>query len=129
MNIEDFVSTSLTQIIAGVKKAQLNEANEGAQISPANLNVVGGGSLIYETESALVAQEVEFDIAVTATEDSKTGGGGEVAVLGVVNVGAKAQSGKSNESVSRLKFKVALILPQTPASGALTITHRRGTPS
>ena len=52
-------------------------------------------------------QPVEFDVAVTVSEASKTGGGIGVAV-GLLNLGSAGQSTNEASSVSRIRFKVPL---------------------
>lgn len=55
--------------------------------------------------------ELEFDVAVTTQEDSKTKGGIGIFV-GSIGIGAQGQSGTSLSEINRIKFKVPLALPE-----------------
>ena len=110
MNLEEFISDTLTQIIRGVKKAdeQAKVANDGGRVNPAVMDpgnktrTAVFGNLYQTTEM------VEFDIALSVTNE-KTGSG-KVGILHIASVGGEASS--TNMSVSRVKFKVPVALPQ-----------------
>lgn len=53
---------------------------------------------------------IEFDVAVTTTGESKTGGGIGIFV-GAVALGSKGESAKGSESVSRVRFAVPVVYP------------------
>lgn len=79
MEIKDFVKTSILQIIEGLEEAtkELNTRQTRAVINP---------SLSHANHSN--AKDVEFDIAVTATESKEGQAGAGIAIVGV-KVGGK----------------------------------------
>ena len=65
MNVEDFVSESITQIVRGVEKAKKECAGHGAHVTP-----------IGYTGDRSVLQLIEFNVAVTVqTSVQGTAGG------------------------------------------------------
>jgi hypothetical protein len=101
MKLQEFVSETLKEIIAGVKEAQGYAGDHSAKIS-----VCAQSHLGY-----LPIEKVRFDVAVTSTDASETqaGAGVFVAVLGI---GAKGKSDTSNSCVSRIKFSIPIVLPE-----------------
>lgn len=106
MNIQQFVTVALVEIASGVSDA--NDELENRKISsranpPKDRN---------DSTVRINRHEIEFDIAVTA--EQKNGKKGE-AGLKVLSVGAQGEmsSEKSQSTVSRIKFKIPLSLPES----------------
>lgn len=116
MELKEFVSNSIVQIIEGVKEAQDKAGQFGAIVNPTNLFLYSGqtGTAGQTLEDNNVSRLVEFDIAVTSVEGEKTKGGLGV-VVGVLSAGTMGQSEAQNSSVSRIKFSVPILFPGTPA--------------
>lgn len=111
MELRQFVSETLGQIVGGIKDAQENTDNEGALIVPAR----EGGS--YHAQEELdhdgfihSIQAIDFDVAITTTEATGTKGGIGLFV-GAVGLGTQGASDTSNQSVSRIKFTIPIALP------------------
>lgn len=110
MNLEEFISETLTQIIKGVKKADddAKAVGSGARVNPP---VMDPGN---KTRTALFSNPyqttdlIEFDIALTVSNE--TTGGGKVGIVHIASIGGEATS--TNTTVSRIKFKVPVALPQ-----------------
>jgi hypothetical protein len=113
MELKDFVSQTLTQIIDGVSDAQAAALQAGAQVNPyvnaAGSDLVSQGMLYTEGNAA---QVVKFDVALTVSEGTGTKGGIGV-FAGAVNLGSAGQSQSENSSVSRVQFSVPVILPRS----------------
>jgi hypothetical protein len=114
MELREFVTEILSQVIEGVKAAQLRAKEHGARVNPhlttsAEL-AVKHGILIA---SGGAAQLVQFDVALTAREGTGTKGGVGI-VVGAFALGSTGQSQAENSSVSRVKFSVPLVLPEEP---------------
>ena len=58
-----------------------------------------------------VTQTIDFDIAVTTSEDDKVNAGVGIFV-GPVGLGTKASLENVNTSLNRMKFSVPVLLPQ-----------------
>jgi hypothetical protein len=112
MELNDFVSQTLTQIVEGVKDAQVKLSDSGVEINPhlnSSHSEMGKQGMLW-TSSATAAQIVKFDVALTVTEGTGTKGGIGV-FAGAVNLGSSGQSQSENSSVSRIQFSVPMTLP------------------
>jgi hypothetical protein len=107
MQLDDFVATSLKELIAGIKRAQAEVAAHGGVINP-QVDSAPSGRMHRPTWTVL--QDLEFDIAVTVSENEKTGAGLKVAVPWI-NAGIDGGSGREQSAVSRIKFRVPVALP------------------
>ena len=111
MQLDEFVKTSLEQIVSGVQQAQKTAEAMGATINP---SVRSSASGRMHSNGTLI-QDVEFDVAVTTTE---TGGSNAGLRVGWASVGAgvEGRSSKENSAVSRIKFVVPVGLPAAGSS-------------
>ena len=77
MDLKEFVSETLLSIITGVADAQKKAKDLGAFVNPGglmrNINNVSDNA-IWDNTTNNYAQQVSFDVAVTA-EDTATGAG------------------------------------------------------
>ena len=116
MELKEFVSEALSQIVDGVADAQKYAMEQGASINPnpANLSWSKNDSqnIMYDSYSNVLVRFVEFDVAVTVVEGTKTKGGVGV-VIGPVVLGSHGQSEASNSSISRIRFSVPVGFPTT----------------
>lgn len=121
MELREFVAESLRQIIDGVAAAQTYAAEQGATVNPSDIwfRVDQGVVKIQDRATGALVQEVNFDVAVTATDGTKTKGGIGV-FAGAVGLGSQGQSEASNQSISRIKFSIPLSLP------TLQVSNKKG---
>ena len=111
MELKNFVAEALKQIVDGVIIAQEYGRTKGARINPLHLPVRNAeGKSHSVTFRSDIPHDIEFDVAVTTTTGSGTSGGVGVFV-GPVGVGSKGQTTKANESISRIKFTIPVVLP------------------
>lgn len=103
MELKEFVTETLRQIIDGVVEAQAYAGGRGSVI---------GYDKARATKSES-PQVVEFDVVVTVQDGVQTKGGAGVAA-GVLVLGSQAASDRSNQSSSRIRFAVPLYLPVQP---------------
>lgn len=114
MKLQEFVSQTLREIIAGVKEAQKDARTAGAVINPeisgscktksfADVPVDGG--LI-----SLPVENIDFDVAVTSTDMTEREAGAGIFVA-AFSFGAKEKNDTSNSSINRIKFSVPIALP------------------
>jgi len=125
MNLRDFVSETLVEIVTGISDAQSRLTDSGAQVSPQIRNLftqsqTGGTNMAlgWDTNGGLI-QVVDFDVAVTTTEGTETKGGIGV-VAGIFALGSQGKSEESNQSISRIKFKVPISFPKHSLEETLT---------
>jgi hypothetical protein len=107
MDLETFVAETLRQIIKGVKAAQSSPDCVKAVINPVRSSL--DSSSPSGIEESFVIENVEFDVAVTAIEGSEKKGG-----LTVWGIGGNLATNTSTSSVSRIKFRVPVLLPPDP---------------
>lgn len=112
MNLQDFISETLSQIVHGVRAAQEAVQPEGATVSP---HLTGGPSInsahgFVPTQEGVYAQIVAFDVALTVKEGTGTKGGIGV-FAGAVTLGSSGQSSAEQSSISHVRFSVPLTLP------------------
>lgn len=115
MDLQQFISQTLVQIVSGVKDAQKETNDTGAKINPSihssEASMAKHG--ILSSSMHEVAHIVEFDVALTVVEGTGTKGGIGV-FAGAVTLGSSGQSKAENTSVSRVKFSVPVSLPKLP---------------
>jgi hypothetical protein len=117
MDLEQFVSISLAQIIRGIAKAQADAESTNAWINPVGVSMspergpkVPGGTGPYSP--SVYARDVEFDVALTVA-DSKTGEAKAGLRVWAVEIGGKGKTATENSAVSRIKFAVPVLWPWT----------------
>jgi hypothetical protein len=95
MDIKEFVSESLKQIIEGVIEVQTYAKSRNAVVVP------------YSDRY----KKVDFDIAVTVVEGKETGGKAGISVWSI-GAGVTGKSESSSNTTSRIKFEIPLELPK-----------------
>jgi len=112
MELKDFVSETLKQIIDGVVNAQNHAIEHGAEINPRDLHLLKSGSQPAYSNGGhnKFAQVVDFDVALTTT-DGKKGKGGVGVFTGPLNIGGNLQTEQLNSSISKINFSVPIFLP------------------
>ena len=116
MNLEDFISQSLTQIAKGIEKANTELSESDAIVSPKNVkdvqknNISTFGNIKLKNGEWSVVQEIVFDVAVTASQGTESKAGAGISV-GAITLGGVGKEDSQNTSVSRLKFSIPMLLP------------------
>ena len=104
MDLQDFVTTTLCQISAGVATAK----NYDRSIAPR----IGVGQDDPKILRTLADSEgvflVEFDVPITASDARENGAAGTVTVLSLASGKGQAKRGTENPVVSRVKFNVPI---------------------
>ncbi len=112
IDLEEFVSEVLTQLISGIKKAQSHAKENGATVNPSNIVRNVKGDLVFDNSMSRspIIQEIEFDVAVTV---SSGGGlkGGMGLFIPVAGIGYQANKETGNSTVSRIRFKIPIVPP------------------
>ncbi len=113
MELKEFISEALIQIVSGIEDAQGKIEESNAEISPKfstrQQATTGKLNTLFSSKHNIIRQ-VDFDIAVSATEGTGTKAG--VGVLaGAFNLGASGSSNQENQTASRIRFSVPVTLP------------------
>jgi hypothetical protein len=111
MELEEFVKSTLVEVVRGVTSAQEEMRGSGARVNP-HMRAISKEHSIGQPEG-FGGQHVDymnFDIAVTVQSEQEAKGGGGIKVMGL-GVGVDASTGSSTSNVSRISFKVPLMFP------------------
>jgi hypothetical protein len=116
MDLENFISQSLKQIIAGIRSAQeyAAQCQTGASINPRGITALQrdseGRRQPHDLGTKLPIHHVEFDVAVTVGQSSAGKGGASLRVVGI-GIGGQKSSTEEHSSVTRVKFNVPVTWP------------------
>lgn len=116
MKLQEFVSETLREVIAGVKEAQAYAKDNGAVINPEPEHLVLEKdryvNIMVAPQSWVCTpiEDIDFDVAVTSTDTSETQAGVGIFVAALA-LGVKDKSDIVNSCVSRVKFSIPLALP------------------
>ncbi len=108
MELKEFVKVTIEQIIEGAAAAQESIKESGAIVNPSSMQFRKDGE--WNEYNHAMPQEVEFDVGLTAT-DKKGSTEGVGVFLGSISLGKKNDSGIESVAVTKVKFKVPLVLP------------------
>jgi Trypsin-co-occurring domain 2 len=106
VELEDFIRSSVLQIMRAIKSAQeewSTPASGAGVISPA-----WDGPDDFKNR----VQEVKFDVAVTAGAKNEGGGGGGIKVV-ALDLSGKISHSTENSTVSRIAFSIPILPPTT----------------
>jgi len=111
MDLQEFVSETLAQIVNGVDGARKRVDSKDIKICPQLDGTAAhkGNMQIVAARGDAPATMVEFDVALSTTEDTGTKGGIGV-VAGFVTLGSTGESSRENRSVSHVRFSIPVIL-------------------
>jgi hypothetical protein len=104
MKLSEFVADTLVEVMRGVQTAQAQWSETG---NKGFINPVWGG---YDQGPKNI-REVQFDVAVTATEEATGTGKAGIKVLGIAELGADGERSRSTSSVSRIAFSIPIAPP------------------
>ena len=109
MELRDFISKTLQDIIAGVQDAQSK--------SPPGTVVPAGIKAMKSTVDSGVSQLQSVQFEVTVRADERSGSEARLSVVSVVLGGSvKGESGKTGGHAATLRFHVPILLPVTKTS-------------
>jgi hypothetical protein len=111
MELKDFISETLFQIVTGVVDAQtkVNAMGKGGSVNPF-VHQLHDSSNCPRTPSGEAVAQVDFDIAIIAEEGTGTKGGIGV-VAGIFALGSQGQSKENFQTTNKIKFNVPVSLP------------------
>lgn len=108
MELKDFVSETIKNIVAGVSEAQKSTNEYGAVVNPSGLNYHKDGQQNHSTHA--LPQEILFNVGLTST--NKGGSSEGIGVfLGGVTLGKKNDSGTEDVAVTSVQFTVPIVFP------------------
>ena len=113
MQLDEFISETMIQIVNGVIKGHNAVYQIGARVNPSlrGTNPQVSGFVPGVGTTGKGAHFIDFDIALIVAEN-QSGKAGVGIFAGSIGVGGTKESGSSDSSVSRIKFKLPLSLPE-----------------
>jgi hypothetical protein len=116
MELDEFVRTTLQQILKGVREAQKTDDDKPDRkrgiINPYVMYQADHApkGKYFATNSQTLVHFVQFDVAVTTESGDDVSGGGKISVLGV-GIGSEGSVSSKDTTASRIKFEVPITLP------------------
>jgi len=109
MELKDFVSETLKQVMEGVKLAQEKATELGGTVNPVGF-VNTDKNAPRSMDGTLIAQVIDFDIVVSTSDTDKAKGGAGIFV-GEVGIGVRGEVESQSTGVNRIKFSIPIYLP------------------
>ncbi len=115
MELKEFIETSLSEIVEGVRSAQEKTKGTGAVIAPrkeiSTRHGPAGETVVYlGGGSQGILSTVEFDVMVTESESGSAKGGLAV-FFGAFGGGASTEEEQQTSNVNRIRVEVPVVLP------------------
>lgn len=114
MELDEFVSITVKSLIKGINDSKGFAEENGAIINPILIdNNYDSSTSIWRKDGKdgrRYLTNIEFDIAVTASNEDATNAGGGLRIQ-VLNLGLSTANKESNQTISRIKFSLNVALP------------------
>jgi hypothetical protein len=112
MNLKDFVSGVIAEIMDGIVEAQAHAKSVGGRVNPILSGRPEPGFYFFHepTGESHYGQLVAFDVAVS-TGESEQAKGGIGLFAGAVGLGTQAKLEGSRSDAARISFAVPVIFP------------------
>lgn len=126
MNLQDFIKETIVQIAESVVDIQKHFDEKGidaivnprefydnkdsdiaGRFKPTRTNINGQ---TYISNTDRVVDNIEFDVAITVESDSKKEVGGKLKVFDM-GIGAEGSEASKQANVSKVRFKIPLVMP------------------
>ena len=112
MELKDFISETLTQMMEGVKNAQEKAKEFGAIVNPPTSSHKENTVSIGDLGEYQRIQTIEFEVALPSTSTNDTQKGISVAFAGIGAKGGKG-SNEQNSIANKIRFEIPIALPYT----------------
>ena len=110
MELNTFVTQTITQIAEGVSQVQEKIDKFSAIVNPPGISDLNGIVIISDRSGYRTAQNIEFDVSLTETESTQAGR--QVGVFfGSAGIGGHGKTEVGSNAVNRVKFSVPIALP------------------
>jgi len=110
MELREFLSSTLAQLIEGVVQAQEFAKNRGVEIFPKEGFPSDFEKMSRTMKTKRLVNIIEFDVAVVVVENKSLSGG-----IGIMvpewNLGYHAKIDTEKSTVNRIKFSIPIVLP------------------
>ena len=103
MDIKEFTKQTLVQVVEGIQDANVILAEKNSKVNTCTRRGINGN--IYTSPIAI---NVDFDIAVTASETERGSGEASLKVASIFNAGGNLNRETENQTISRVKYTLQL---------------------
>lgn len=113
MELDLFITETLNAVVKGVKNSQEFAHENGARINPhiGKWDINKSKTTFYGREDgARAISTIEFDIAISSSNEQENGLKGGINVLSL-NLGGNVSDKDAKGTVSRIKFSIDVVLP------------------
>lgn len=110
MDLKEFTKQALVQIVKGIEEANLELESNGCEIVTKGIRYAAGQDFKYVYENGAHIIDVDFDVAITATESEGSNGGAGLKVVSLFNMGGYTENKIENQTISRIKYTLPLTL-------------------
>lgn len=107
MELNEFITKTLTDLAKGVWEAQKECVSNGAYINPSGYE--SGNNIKDANGNNIPVAVIEFEIGLTISE-GKDGKGGIGVTLGVFDIKAEGGAKNEKESINNIKFSIPVAL-------------------
>lgn len=108
MELQEFITETLTQIVNGVVEAQKKLADTGCLIVPYTGDM-GHNIVSTQTHKARAVQKVKMNIVLNVTEGE--GKSSKIGVFKILQAGISSEKNMENTQMTSIEFEVPLALP------------------
>lgn len=110
MDLKEFTKQTLAQIVEGAKEANVELEKINAFIPYTDMGNTKATYAIDVDKVQRLVINVDFDVAITTTEAENANGGASLKVASLLNIGGGGETKTENQTVSRIKYTLPLVL-------------------
>ncbi|MDO6804004.1 hypothetical protein Q4595_16280 [Wenyingzhuangia sp. 1_MG-2023] len=103
MELDIFITKTINSVVKGVADSQNESKEKGACVNPV--------MRAYGNHKPTITN-LEFDIAITSSSETENQINGGISVVNI-SLGGKSSDKDIEKSISKVKFSVPIILPET----------------
>lgn len=110
MDLKEFTTQTLVQIVEGAIEANVQLSGMNSFIPSTNIRTTKGYSIAYDASGIeRLMHYVDFDVAITASESDGKSGGAGIKVI-PFNFGGNIESKIENQTISRVKYTIPIVM-------------------
>jgi hypothetical protein len=110
MELQEFITETLTQVIKGIKNSQEIAKKENAKISPSVHWAGNVTSFLKTNQGGELVSVIKFNISLSAHRDKKEGTKAGIFVT-FAGISANLDEAKGNSSLSNIQFEIPVVWP------------------
>ena len=113
MDLKDYIKNTITAISDAIIESQNELSDKGVIVNPEKVEVGKNGEKLLRSDGWRYVQNLEFDILVSAEDDSGSSGGGGLKVAGVLSIGGELKESSSHQQANKIKFTIPVAFATT----------------